>query len=105
MHGTCKIKKTLAKARKTRGSKTFLQTFYFTCNHGLTHVIIATRTLVPMFIGSTTAAMKLRTLLNTDCIELDVATMNTRSITRLLQSVAAYEQSYNDNNKAQQIKQ
>jgi len=40
--------------------------------------------------------MKLRTLLNTDCMELDVATMNTISITLVLQSVAEYEQIFNN---------
>jgi len=40
---TCKIKHfydiftSTAQLREVNGSKTFLQMFYFTCNHGLTH--------------------------------------------------------------------
>jgi len=60
-----------------------------------THVTIPTRTPTPMFIGWTSVAMKLRTLLKTSCIESDVATTKTKSITRLPQSVAAYEQIFN----------
>ena len=60
------------------------------------YVMSPTRTLLPTFIGSTMEEMKLRTLLNTDCMELDVATMNTISITLVLQSVAEYEQIFNN---------